>query len=291
MSFDVHQRVTDHILATIENLTDDEPVMPWRRMGVTGLPSNVDTGNDYQGINILTLWLTAIDKGYPHNLWGTYKQWQKAGAQVRKGEKSTIVVFYKEYIKENGDGEDEHLRFARASWAFNSAQVDGHELPERKSWLLEPLERDAAIDAYIANTGADIVHGGDNASYSSRTDIIRMPEPEAFYNTSEANRQQHYYSVLLHELTHWTKHPTRLNRDLAKKWGDATYAMEELIAELGSAFQCAELGLEAVPTPDHARYVANWLNRWKELMKGDKKAVFHAAAKASEAVEFIKKLQ
>jgi len=127
---DLYQSVTDHIVSTVENLSeDDHLVMPWHRSGLSQLPTNIESGNPYNGINIVSLWVTAVDRGFTSNIWGTYCQWKKAGAQVRKGEKSALVIFYKEYLAEGDDGEKETQRFVRASWAFNVAQVEGYEIP------------------------------------------------------------------------------------------------------------------------------------------------------------------
>jgi antirestriction protein ArdC len=284
---DLYQSVTDHIVSTIENLSeDDHLVMPWHRSGHSGLPTNIESGNPYNGINILSLWVAAIDRGFTSNIWGTYRQWQKADAQVRKGEKSTLVIFYKEYLAEGDNGQEETQRFAKASWAFNVAQVEGYEIPEPEK-TTDPMDRIRAVDAYVSNTKARIFHGGDMACYRPATDTISMPNDQAFFDTKTGTRTQNYYAILLHELTHWTKGKSRCDRDMAQRFGDVTYAMEELVAELGAAFQCAELGISSKPRPDHAQYLAHWMS----VMMTDKKAIFTAAAKASEAVTFIKDLQ
>jgi len=289
---DLYQSVTDHIISTIENLSeDDQLIMPWHRSGLSELPTNVESKNNYNGVNILSLWVAAIDRGFTSNLWGTYRQWKKAGAQVRKGEKSTLVIFYKEYLAENDGGQENEKerqtqRFARASWAFNVAQVDGFEIPSPEK-ASDPIERIREVDTYVSNTKVNIVHGGDMACFRPATDTISMPDDRAFFDTNTGTRTENYYSVLLHELTHWTKGKSRCNRDMAKRFGDDVYAMEELVAELGAAFQCAELGISLEPRDDHAQYLAHWMT----VMKADKKAIFTAAAKASEAVQFIKAMQ
>jgi len=284
---DLYQSVTDHIISTIENLSeDDHLIMPWHRSGLSELPTNVESSNHYNGVNILSLWVSAIDRGFTSNIWGTYRQWKKAGAQVRKGEKSTLVIFYKEYLAEDESGQEQTQRFARASWAFNVAQVDGFEIPKPEK-ASDPIDRIKAADTYLVNTKAKIINGGDMACFRPATDTISMPDDRAFFDTDTGTRTENYYSVLLHELTHWTKGKSRCNRDMAKRFGDDVYAMEELVAELGAAFQCADLGISSEPRTDHAQYLAHWL----AVMKADKKAIFTAAAKASEAVQFIKELQ
>ncbi len=281
MSLDIYKTVTDQIVTAIENLSeDDKLVMPWHRSGVNQLPNNIESGNHYNGINILSLWVTAIDRGYTSNIWGTYRQWAKQDAQVRKGEKSTLVIFYKQYIKKDDAGEENTLRFARASWAFNASQVDGYELPQLEG---DPIDRIKAVDVYVNKTGAKITNGSDSAFYKPSTDTISMPSDRAFFDTETATRTENYYSVLLHELVHWSGTKDRCNRVMGKRFGDDQYAMEELIAELGAAFQCAQLGISLEPRQDHAQYLAHWM----EVMKVDNKAIFTAAAKAQEAVTFL----
>jgi len=284
---DLYQSVTDHIISTIENLSEDNHlIMPWHRSGLSELPTNVASNNHYNGVNILSLWVAAIDRGFTSNIWGTYRQWKKAGAQVRKGEKSTLVIFYKEYLAEDESGQEQTQRFARASWAFNVAQVDGFETPTPEK-ANDPIDRIKAVDTYVSNTKANIINGGDMACFRPATDTISMPDDFAFFDTNAGTRTENYYAILLHELIHWTKGKSRCNRDMAKRFGDDVYAMEELVAELGAAFQCAELGISSKPRTDHAQYLAHWL----AVMKADKKAIFTAAAKASEAVQFIKNQQ
>jgi len=284
---DLYKSVTNKIISSIENLSEgDQLIMSWHRSGLSQLPRNVESGNHFNGINILSLWVAAIDRGFTSNIWGTYRQWKKAGAQVRKGEKSTLVIFYKEYFAEDDNGEELAQKFARASWAFNVAQVDGFEIPTPKK-LADPIERIEVVDAYVSNTKAKIIHGGDMACYQPVADIISMPDDHAFFDTKTGTKTENYYAVLLHELTHWTKGKSRCNRDMAKRFGDDAYAMEELVADLGAAFQCAELGISLEPRADHAQYLAHWM----KVMKADKKAIFTAAAKVSEAVQFIKAQQ
>lgn len=289
---DLYQTVTDHIISTIENLSeDDQLIMPWHRSGLSELPTNIESGSAYNGINILSLWGTSINRGFSSNIWGTYRQWKQAGAQVRKGETSALVIFYKEHFLENEEGQQNNgelkaQRFAKASWAFNAAQVDGFEHPTPLK-AGDPIERLKAVDQYVSNTNAIISHGGDMACYHPATDTISTPDDRSFVDTQASTKTQNYYAVLLHELTHWTKEKSRCNRDMAERFGDDVYAMEELVAELGAAFQCAELGISSEPRSDHAQYLAHWLS----VLKADKKAIFTAAAKASEAVQFIKSKQ
>jgi antirestriction protein ArdC len=179
-------------------------------------------------------------------------------------------------------------RVARASSVFNVAQVNGFVLPEMPR--LPPIVRLQRAESLVSSTHAAIRHGGDMAFYRRRTedgsgDFIQMPDERLFQAEQESQRSEDYYSVLLHELTHWTSPADRCDRALGR-FGDAAYAMEELVAELGAAFLCAELGITATPRDDHAGYLAHWL----EVMKSDKRAIFTAAARASEAVGYLKAL-
>ena len=281
--FDIHQAITDHIIAAIETGVG-ACTMPWQRAGLGGsLPRNALTKASYNGINVLSLWVAGATRGYTHDLWATYKQWQELGAQVRKGEKSSLICFYKQYDAkpdpERAD-DDGKRRVAKASWVFNVDQVDGFTLPPSSLVDMGPIEREAKADAVIARHKIDIRYGGDMAYYRPSEDYIQMPEEHRFIGS---NRTEAFYSVLFHEAGHWTGAKGRLNRDLTGRFGTEAYAIEELCAELTASFCCAELGISATPRADHAAYVNNWLS----VMKADKRAVFAAAAKASEATRYL----
>ncbi len=288
---DLHAQVTNLIISAIEQ-GGTTVTMPWQRSGLpTMLPSNAHSKASYNGINIVALWSAAMLRGYPYAVWATYRQWTELGAQVRKGEKASTVIFYKEFsVDADPDKADDDgmRRVARASSVFNAAQVDGFaqtELPE-----LPAITRIANAEALIAASRAEIRHGGEMAFYrrpvaDGSGDYIQMPDERRFQAHEDAQRSEDYYSVLLHELTHWTSAPDRCDRQLGKRFGDAAYAMEELIAELGAAFLCAELGITSTPRADHAGYLAHWL----DAMKSDKRAIFTAAARASEAVAYLKR--
>lgn len=286
---DVYADVTNAIVAAIEAdpSQSDMPrnTCPWHRGGTLTLPTNIVTGNAYQGINIVSLWACQELRGYDLPIWGTYKQWQAAGCQVRKGEKSALVVFYKEYeVDAVDEGDDGKRRVARASYAFNAAQVDGFEPPVAPEDL-GPIARMARADAFVAATGAKIEVGGARACYVPSADAIHMPDEGLFRGTASMDRSEAFYAVLLHELTHWSGSSRRLDRQFGERFGDEAYAMEELVAELGAAFLCARLGLTLEPRADHAQYIATWLT----VLKRDTGAIFAAAAKASEAARFLKR--
>jgi antirestriction protein ArdC len=228
-------------------------------------------------------WAAAEAKGYDSGEWGTYKQWQEHGAQVRKGEKATTVVFWKfaNTALENQDGEHEQfamgsrLLFTRGYCVFNSAQVDGYTpKPEAEVPILERIQ---LADACFTSIGADVRHGGNRAYYTTTDDHIQMPPFQAFAENVS------YYSTLAHEHTHWTAKSQRCNRQLGKRFGDNAYAAEELIAELGAAFVCAHLGLSTEPREDYAQYISSWL----KVLKADKRAIFTAASKAQQAADYL----
>lgn len=288
-SRDIHAEITCKLIAAIE-ADPDKPCMPWRRATAPlFMPSNALTGNGYNGINVVSLWVSAEISGFTAPIWATYRQWSELGAQVRKGEKSSLVVFYKEYDAQpdaNNPEDDGKRRVARASHVFNASQVDGYRFPDAPL-PLGPVERLEAVDRFIAATGARIEHGGDRAFYRPSTDQIQMPEESLFCGTDTMTRTEGYYATLTHELTHWSGASSRLDRDMGKRFGDASYAAEELVAEIASAFLCSELRITQNTREDHAQYLAQWL----KMMKDDSRAIFAAAAKASEAVAFLKRLQ
>ena len=284
--FDVHEAITNQIIAAIEAGTG-KLQMPWHRSGANIMrPVNVASGNAYRGVNTVALWAAADAFGYEHGLWGTYRQWQDRGAQVRKGEKSSLIVFYREFDSEDADACSDNDRrrrcMARASRVFNIAQVDGYELaePTTDDNRVDPI---ASAEAFVATTGAKISEGGDRAFYSIREDAITMPDRFRFIDTKSGTATEAWYATLLHELTHWTGASHRLDRTFGERFGDDAYAMEELVAELGAAFLCGDLGISAEPRADHAAYIDSWLR----ILKGDRKAIFAAASAASRASEFI----
>lgn len=282
---DVYQQLTDRIVAQIETGAGAFR-LPWHKAGGMPLhmPENCDTKNRYRGMNVLSLWGTADERGYRSNVWGTYKQWQGRNAQVRKGEKGALVVVFKEWhvAPDPKDQTDDGKRlFARASWVFNAEQCDNVELPAAPDDR-GPIQRLADVDAFLSSTGAVIRSGGNRAFYSPSTDHIQMPSDGLFFGENH-ERTEAWYSVALHELTHWSGAPKRLNREFGKRFGDQAYAFEELVAELGAAFLCASVGITQEPRTDHAQYLANWL----KILKGDKRAIFTAASRASAAADYL----
>jgi antirestriction protein ArdC len=284
--FDIHQHITNQIIAAIEQGAG-EFRLPWHAGGAILSPTNVESKKPYRGVNIVALWAASEQRGFSSGIWGTYRQWAQAGAQVRKGEKSSYVVFYKEIeLGSPGDASEIEKRlFARATPVFAAEQVDGFALPVAED--ADPLEPIAAAESFVAATGANVNHGGSRAYYRPSSDSIHVPLKEAFVGTATSTAAEAYYSTLLHELTHWTSHGQRCNRQLGKRFGDSAYAMEELVAELGAAFLCSEIGITAEPRLDHAQYLASWLS----VLKADKRAIFTAASKASEATAWLHERQ
>lgn len=286
---DIHADITNQLIAAIE-ADPGKPAMPWRRTGKPlFMPTNALTGNAYNGINIVSLWVSAEVRGYSVPVWATYKQWRELDCQVRHGEKSSLVIFYKEFETDpNPDDADDDgkRRVARASCVFNASQVDGYALPNAPE-PLGPIERIEAADRFITATGARVEHAGDRAFYRPSTDHIQMPDEGLFCGTETMTRTEGYYATVVHELTHWSGARHRLDREFGKRFGDQAYAAEELVAEIGSAFLCSDLRITQDVRADHAHYLAQWL----DLMKSDSRAIFTAAAKASEAVAYLKRLQ
>lgn len=279
----IYEAITAKIVAAIEAGVEMAQ-RPWHAPELSA-PMNAATSALYRGVNVLTLWIEALERGYASNQWASYKQWQSLGAQVRKGERGTLIVFYKRLEEETVEDEDHtenRLRYvARASHVFNAGQADGYDEPQPDR--PEPFEAHQHAEAFIAAVGAKIEHGFAGARYRRDLDLIEMPARTLFVDSRTRSSLEAYYGVLLHELTHWTGAPHRLGRDMGKRFGDEAYAMEELVAELGAAIACSMLGISSEPRPDHAAYVSSWLT----VLKRDPKAIFTAASKAQEAFEHL----
>lgn len=289
--FDVYEAITNQIITAIE-AGAEHPQMPWHRSGGSiERPTNIESGKAYRGVNTVALWAAADACGYSNGIWGTYRQWQERGAQVRKGEKSSIIIFYRDLDPKDADTsvnrDDRENRFfvARASRVFNVAQVDGYQLPE-PAITTNPIDPCDQAEVFIAATGASITVAGERAFYNRTTDSITMPDRFRFTGTKTSTASESWYSTLLHELTHWSGAENRMARTFGERFGDDAYAMEEMVAELGAAFLCGDLGITAEPRPDHADYIGHWLR----ILKGDRKAIFTAASAANKASEFLKSL-
>lgn len=290
---DIHQTVTDKIVAMLEEASATGASFPWCRPGVTlSRPTNALTKKRYQGINVITLYCEGHTRDFRSGVWATYKQWQELGAQVRKGEKASPIVFYKslEVDNEQADPNDPNdatktVRLAKGYWAFNADQVEGYTLPELPT--VDLTTRLDHVERFVDHCKVPVTYGGASAYYRPSEDKIQMPDRVLFENSDTSTATEGLYGVLLHELGHATGAKHRLDRDLSGRFGDASYAMEELVAELTSAMLCGDLSITPQPRRDHAHYIGHWL----KVLKSDKGAIFTASAKASQACDFLHTLQ
>jgi len=273
---DIYSTVTQTIIEAIEK-DPGQLVMPWHRSAV-GMPKNATTEAEYNGINILGLWASGAINNYTSSDWASYKQWQEAGAQVQKGAKSTVIVFYKPLPEKEGEDRRFVLKYSRV---FNASQVEGYEPPP--VLVADPVERLETAEVAIRATGVKITEQGDRACYIPARDEVYIPDSWRFFDTPTSSRQEAFYSTIFHELVHATGHKTRLDRQLGTKFGSPEYAFEELIAELGAAFCCAKLGITAEVRQDHAQYLKSWL----KALKDDPRAIFKASAYAQKATDYL----
>ena len=286
---DVYTRVTDRIIADLEQGIRTW-MKPWSVEHTAGRISKPlrHNGTPYRGMNILLLWGEAMAKGYAAPIWMTFKQALELDAHVRKGEHGSLVVYANSITKtetnEKGEDTEREIPFMKGYTVFNVEQVDGlpahyYAQPETPLPLSERIEN---ADRFMTNTGANIHHGGNRAFYAPARDAIQLPPFEAFKD------KESYYATALHETCHWSGAKHRLDRDFsAKRFGDAGYAREELVAELGAAFLCADLGITPEIRDDHAAYLGHWLN----VLREDKRAIFSAAAHAQRAADYLHGLQ
>ncbi len=281
---DIYERITNQIIEALENCKTWQ--RPWHSPEMVNvIPKNAQTGVQYRGVNVIALWATAQKLGYLNGLWATFRQWQELGAQVRKGEKSCPVVFWSTIEKKenaqkgeqanagNSSDDRDTVLFAKTYHVFNVSQVDGYEEPKKEPLAADRLKN---ADMFFSRLGVNIREAS-KAFYQPSDDSVYMPPYASFF------KREGYYSTLAHEITHWTGHESRLNRDLKNRFGDESYAMEELVAELGAAFLCAELEVSNEPREDHAAYIQSWL----KVLKEDKRAIFTASSKAQQAVDWI----
>lgn len=281
MAFDIYQDVTDRIVSMLEKGV--RPWAPqWNAKGSCPVIPTRANGEAYRGINVALLWGAAEARGFTSQQWMTFNQAKELGGAVRKGAKAERVVYWGTFKAPGDDGEEgESKLFAKSYSVFNVCEIEG--LPERFYTGGEPLpeiERIASAEAWVRGVGADIRHGGNKAFFSPTADFVQMPPAGAF------TAIENYYSTLAHELTHWTGHKSRNDRQFGKRFGDKAYAVEELVAELGAAFAMARLGISSEPREDHASYLASWL----QVLKADKRAIFTAASKAQAGCDLLFKL-
>lgn len=275
---DMYADVTNKIIQLIEDQAATKTIS-WAKLGHCGLPMNLSTGKAYQGINVLLLWLAAADNGFSSPYWLTFKQAKAMGGTVKKGSTGTRCAFFK--IQESRsavDDEGNPITYPMISpfTLFNLDQIDGIECPQ----VVELPGSDGKIEQaerIMLGCGAIITELGDKAFYRPSTDEIYIPSRPQFEDLHQ------FYAVAFHEITHWTGGKARLARDMTGRFGSESYAVEELVAELGAAFCCASLGWVAETAPSHAHYIDSWLR----VLKADKRAIFTAASSAQRAYEYM----
>jgi antirestriction protein ArdC len=286
---DLYSRVTNALIADLE-----KGVRPWLKpwnaehsAGRITRPLRA-AGQPYKGINVLMLWTAAMNHNFTAPIWMTFRQAKELNGNVRKDSKGSLVVYADRITKtetvEGGEENKRDIYFMKGYTVFNVEQIEG--LPAHYYTTaapnLDPVQRIETADLFFANTAAEIRHGGNQAYYAAESDYVQMP-PFISFTDAES-----YCSTLAHEMTHWTKHPSRLDRDFGrKKFGDEGYAREELVAEIGAAFLCCDLGITPEIREDHAAYLDHWLR----VLKDDNRAIFQAAAHAQRAVDYLHGLQ
>ena len=286
---DLYARVTDRIIADLEQGLRPW-LKPWNAENAAGRITRPlrHNGTPYSGINVLLLWSEAVARGFSAPFWMTFRQAAELGGHVRKGETGSLVVYANRIRKtetdEDGNEAEREIPFLKGYTVFNVEQIDGlpahYTIPT--ATVLDPVARIAGAERFLTGCGATVRHGGNRAWYSPGSDSIQLPPFESFRDAES------YYATFTHELTHWTGHATRLDRAFGRKSLDAEgYAREELVAELGSAFLSADLGLTPEARDDHAAYIGHWL----AVLKGDKRFIFSAAAHAQRAADFLHSLQ
>jgi antirestriction protein ArdC len=272
MSALVYQQVTDKIIAELESGNIPSWVKNWS--GDAGSDCNVISKKTYSGINTIILGMSGFKSPY----WGTYKQWLSIGAKINKDQFSNYqsIVFYapvKTAKKQDNEEKQQVYKLMRYFRVYNAEQVTGFEAPALP--VPKVFNDISSIEALTVKSGAKLQFGGDRAYYSPSDDYIAMPHKTQF------NSEASYYATLLHELSHWSGHKSRLDRDLSGRFGNEAYAAEELIAELSAAFLCARFSITGELR--HSSYIASWLR----VLKNDNKAIFKAAALAQKSADYL----
>lgn len=284
---DLYQEATNRIIAAIEAGTS-----PWQKPWTnveTGPLRNGATGNAYHGINTVMLYCAALERNFTDPRWLSFKQCQAAGYKIKKGAKSERVYFYKPMMVDEidktsgkpvidaatGKARQREIPFLQSTPVFNAQEIEGIPPLGPGDAKFSPI---AAGEEILKRCPVEIRYGGNSAHYSPSTDTISMPDKGQFKTPED------FYSTISHEILHSTSHVTRCNRTeaLGNRFGDAAYSMEELTVELGSFMLSNETGLPS-KIENHASYIEHWL----KVLKSDKKAIFIASAKASQACDFI----
>jgi len=283
MTFDLYTEVTNQIVAML-----DQGVVPWRSpilgRSSAGHPKNLESTKPYRGVNVFLLAFSAFAKGYGSSYWLTFNQAKAKGGTIKKGEKSSMVVFWKQYETTDKDtGDAKKIPVLRYYNVFNVEQCEGLTAPDAVPFVptdFKPIDAAETLAKGFAD-GPSLEHGGQQAYYRPSLDSVQMPEPTRFASSEE------YYSTLFHELSHSTGHSKRLDRGLdgnPKPFGSPDYGKEELVAEMAAAFLCGEVGIKPAVIENQAAYIGGWLNQ----LKNDKKLVITAAGAAQKAADWIR---
>lgn len=288
---DLHQLVTDTIIEQLE-----KGVIPWKQPWkgenslLQGLPFNTATGRKYRGINIVLLWAANLKYEHQTNEWGTFNHWKAKNEFVRSGEKGSVVVKY-DVLEVEEAGKKKEIPYLKKYWVFNKCQLESWKPVEDNVVVPLPVAdavvRSTVIDEFLKNTGSVIEEHEGGACYRWKEDKILMPPATSFVDTATCTAVEGYYSTTLHELMHWSGAPHRLNRTKGKRFGDQEYAFEELVAELGAAFLCAEFDISTLQKGDHAGYIDNWI----KVLNDNRQMLVSAAADASKAYDYLFSLQ
>ena len=275
----VYEIVTDQVTAALERGT-----VPWQRPWADGEHQSLASGKAYRGVNPLLLDIAAVEHEYASPYWLTYKQAVARGGNVKKGEHATLVVFWNRFLPKDQAAlpEDEQRRrmVLRYYRVFNAAgQCEGIDVPETKTRDVVPVDAaESLITRYVDDGGPRLeIRADSGACYSPVTDVVNVPPAERFTDDDA------YYSTVLHELTHSTGHKSRLDRDIVTTFGAPSYAREELVAELGSAYLSRVVGLD--PTVEQS---AAYLKGWIAALKDDPKLIVQASGKAQRAADMIR---
>ena len=282
MSFDLYSGITNQIVSML-----NQGVVPWRSpilvQGTAGHPQNLESHKPYRGINVFLLAFTAWHNGYSSRYWLTFNQAKAHGASIKKGEKSSTVVYWKQLEVTSSDtGEKKQIPMLRYYNVFNVDQCDGLAVGDeaaQRRLPFTPIETAESV-AKGYQDGPAIEHGGSQATYAPATDVVRLPEPTKFVSSEE------YYATLFHELAHSTGHSKRLNRGLdeaPKPFGLPDYGKEELVAEMAAAYLCGQVGIQPTVIENQAAYINGWLKKLHE----DKKLVLTSASAGQKAADWI----
>lgn len=277
---ELYRNVTAQVIKDLEEGTPPW-TKPWKDSklrGVGMIPSNLITGRLYSGGNVLLLWMAAHTKGYENLQFCTYNQVNGIGAKVKKGERATHIIFTKHVVrKDEVTEEDKPGTLVKSYPVFHLSQLE--QVPEKylseQEQLGEQTFTRESVVSFVRGTGIKVATGANKAAYYPARDEVVMPHVGTFES------EDSYWGVLHHELTHATGHKDRLDRNFGKRFGDNNYAFEELVAELGSAFICARLGIP--PSFRSASYIQNWLT----VLQSDVRAIFSAASYAGHASDWL----